>query len=52
MREFAEAWTSMMLMKGEYVHWIDGAQIQPTRIIKSFPHTFPDSKTTTRAIHR
>ncbi len=45
MREFAEAWTSMMLMKGEYVHWIDGAcRFNPARIIKSFPHTFPDSE--------
>ena len=24
MRQYAEAWTAMALMNGQYVHWIDG----------------------------
>ncbi|MGB0488914.1 MAG: hypothetical protein ACPG73_04590 [Candidatus Poseidoniaceae archaeon] len=43
MREFAEAWTAMTLMNGDYVHWIDGAcRFNPARIIQTFPHTLPD----------
>ena len=42
MREFAEAWTAMTLMNGDYVHWIDGAcRFNPARIIQTFPHTLP-----------
>ena len=45
MREFAEAWTAMTLMNGDYVHWIDGAgRFNPARIIQTFPHTLPDSE--------
>jgi hypothetical protein len=45
MRAFAEAWTAMVLMNGEYVHWIDGAcRFNPATIIKNFPHSIPDSE--------
>jgi len=45
MREFAEAWTAITLMDGEYVHWIDGAcRFNPARIISNFPHTLPDAE--------
>ena len=45
MRSFAEAWTAMTLMNGDYVHWIDGAcRFNPARIIRTFPETFPDAE--------
>lgn len=45
MRGFAEAWTVMTLMRGEYVHWIDGAcRFNPARIIQIFPHNLPDAE--------
>lgn len=45
MRIFAEAWTAMTLMSGQYVHWIDGAcRFNPARIIKTFPDSQPDAE--------
>ena len=44
MRNYAEAWTAIALMKGEYVHWIDGAcRFNPARIIECFPDNVPES---------
>lgn len=45
MRIFAESWTVMTLMRGEYVHWIDGAcRFNPARIIQTFPHNLPNAE--------
>ena len=44
MRNYAEAWTAIALMKGEYVHWIDGAcRFNPARITECFPDNVPES---------
>ena len=44
MRIFAEAWTALNLLNGNYVHWIDGAcRFNPARIMKYFPHDIPES---------
>lgn len=44
MRQYAEAWTAMALMNGQYVHWIDGAcRFNPDRILRCFPETYPEA---------
>ena len=44
MRSYAEAWTAMALMGGQYVHWIDGAcRFNPERILRCFPPTLPEA---------
>ena len=44
MRQYAEAWTAMALMNGQYVHWIDGAcRFNPARILRCFPETLPEA---------
>ena len=44
MRVYAEAWTAMALMKGQYVHWIDGAcRFNPARVLACFPETYPNA---------
>ncbi len=44
MRQYAEAWTAMALMNGQYVHWIDGAcRFNPARILKCFPEVLPEA---------
>ena len=44
MRSYAEAWTAIALINGEYVHWIDGAcRFNPARIIKCLPSHIPES---------
>ncbi len=38
MRKYAEIWTASALLRGERVHWIDGAsRMNPTRILQRFP---------------
>ena len=44
MRQYAEAWTAMALMNGQYAHWIDGAcRFNPDRILRCFPETYPEA---------
>tara|TARA_B100000925_G_C21990910_1_gene466787 strand:- start:1263 stop:2015 length:753 start_codon:yes stop_codon:yes gene_type:complete len=44
MRVYAEAWTAMALMNGQYVHWIDGAcRFNPARVLACFPDTYPNA---------
>jgi hypothetical protein len=44
MRQYAEMWTVAALMRGESVHWIDGAsRMNPTRILKRFPSNQPSA---------
>ena len=44
MRQYAEAWTAMALMNGQYVHWIDGAcRFNPARILRCFPEALPEA---------
>ncbi len=44
MRQYAEAWTAMALMNGQYVHWIDGAcRFNPARVLRCFPESFPNA---------
>ena len=45
MRKYAEAWTVAALMRGESVHWVDGAsRIDPSRILKCFPSHEPSAR--------
>ena len=38
MRKYAETWAASTLLRGECVHWIDGAsRMNPTRILRRFP---------------
>ena len=49
MREYAEAWTALALMAGEFVHWIDGAtRFNPARVMQCFPEHIPESNTLLR----
>lgn len=50
MRKYAETWAASALLRGECVHWIDGAsRMNPTRIL----HRFPRSETSARDhLHR
>ena len=44
MRVYAEAWTAMALMNGQYVHWIDGAcRFNPARVLACFPDSYPNA---------
>ena len=44
MRIYAEAWTAMALMNGQYVHWIDGAcRFNPARVLACFPDSYPNA---------
>ena len=44
MRVYAEAWTAMALMNGQYVHWIDGAcRFNPARVLACFPDTYSNA---------
>ena len=44
MRSYAEAWTAMALMNGQYVHWIDGAcRFNPARVLACFPDSYPNA---------
>ena len=40
MRKYAEIWAASALLRGECVHWVDGAsRIDPARILAAFPPT-------------
>lgn len=40
MRKYAEIWATSALLRGESVHWVDGAsRIDPARILAAFPST-------------
>lgn len=40
MRKYAEIWAASALLRGECVHWVDGAsRINPARILAAFPPT-------------
>lgn len=40
MRKYAETWAASALLRGECVHWIDGAsRMNPTRILRRFPRS-------------
>jgi len=42
MRKYAENWAASALLRGECVHWIDGAsRIDPARVLAAFPPTEP-----------
>ena len=44
MRVYAEVWTAMALMNGQYVHWIDGAcRFNPARVLACFPDSYPNA---------
>ena len=43
MRQYADAWTAMALIRGKNVHWIDGAcRFNPTKILQCVPSSFPE----------